>query len=138
MAGHGQRWYEVTDYLTGPFIGSFAQMFITIYGATWAEIPPDVQQILLEEGLKHAERNLAAVYVWDEESAEQNIEEGMEYSEFSPELHVILKDAANNEVLPKWIERSGGPNSEAGQLYNELIAPISGVVVNPDGAASRR
>lgn len=137
-AGYGQRWYEVTDYLTGPFIGSFAQTFITINGDTWAEIPPDLQQILLEEGLKHEERNLAAVYVWDEESVGQNIEEGMEYSEFSPELHAILKDAAINEVLPKWIDRAGGPQSEAGQLYNELVAPISGVVVNPDGTASRQ
>lgn len=137
-AGYGQRWYEVTDYLTGPFIGSFAQTFITINGETWAEIPPDLQQILLEEGVKHEQRNLEAVYVWDDEAVGQNIAEGMEYSEFSPELHTILKEAAINEVLPKWIERTGGPQSEAGVLYNDLIAPISGVVVNPDGTASRQ
>ncbi len=137
-AGYGQRWYEVTSHLTGPFVGSFAQTFITINGDTWAEIPPDIQQILLEEGLKHEERNLAAVYVWDEESVGQNIAEGMVYSEFSPEMHTILKDAAVNEVLPKWIERAGGPESEAGLLYNSLIAPISGVVINPDGTASRQ
>ena len=55
----------------------------------------------MEEGLKHEQRNLEAVYVWDEEAVGQNIAEGMEYSEFSPELHVILKDVAINEVLPK-------------------------------------
>ncbi len=137
-AGYGQRWYEVTDYLTGPFIGSFAQTFITINGDTWEEIPEDIQQILLEEGRKHEERNLQSVFVWDEESVGQNIEQGITYSEFSPEMHQILKDAAVNEVLPKWIERAGGPNSEAGQLYNQLVAPISGVVVNPDGTATRQ
>ena len=137
-AGYGQRWYEVTDYLTGPFIGSFAQTFITVNGDSWAEIPEDLQQILLEEGRKHEERNLEAVYVWDEEAVGQNIEEGIIYTEFSPEMHRILKDAAINEVLPKWIERAGGPGSEAGQLYNDLIAPISGVVVNPDGTATRQ
>ncbi len=134
-AGYGQRWYEVTDYLTGPFIGSFAQTFITINGDLWETIPPDLQQILLEEGRKHEERNLAAVYVWDEESVGQNIDEGMTYSEFSPAMNRILKDAAINEVLPKWIGRAGGPDSEAGQLYNELIAPISGVAIGPDGKA---
>ena len=107
-AGYGQRWYEVTDYLTGPFIGSFAQTFVTINGDLWATIPPDLQQILLEEGRKHEERNLAAVYVWDEESVGQNIAEGMTYSEFSPAMNRILKDAAINEVLPKWIGRAGG------------------------------
>ena len=68
----------------------------------------------------------------------QNIEQGITYSEFSPEMHQILKDAAVSEVLPKWIERAGGPDSEAGQLYNRLVAPISGVVVNPDGTATRQ
>ena len=95
-ADYGQRWYEVTDYLTGPFIGSFAQMFITINGDTWAEIPPDIQQTLLEEGIKHEQRNLEAVFVWDAESVDQNIAEGMHCSEFSPEMHVILKEAAIN------------------------------------------
>ena len=78
------------------------------------------------------------MFVWDEESVGQNIDEGIIYSEFSPQMHQILKDAAVNEVLPKWIERAGGPDSEAGRLYNDLIAPISGVVVNPDGTATRQ
>ena len=137
-AGYGQRWYEVTDYLTGPFTGSFAQTFITITGETWAEIPPDLQQILLEEGLKHEERNLEAVYEWDNEAVGQNIAEGMVYNEFSSEMQSVLKDAAINDVLPKWIDRAGGPESEAGELYNSLVAPIAGVVINPDGTASRQ
>ena len=130
-AGYGQRWYEVTDYLTGPFTGSFAQTFITITGETWAEIPPDLQQILLEEGLKHEERNLEAVYEWDNEAVGQNIAEGMVYNEFSSEMQSVLKDAAINDVLPKWIDRAGGPESEAGELYNSLVAPIAGVVIQP-------
>ena len=68
----------------------------------------------------------------------QNIEQGIIYSEFSPEMHQILKYAGVNEVLPKWIERADGPNSEAGQLCNQLVAPISGGVVNPDGTATRQ
>ena len=78
------------------------------------------------------------MFVWDEESVDQNIEKGITYSEVSPEMHQILKDAAVNEVLPKWIKRAGRPDSGAGQLYNRLVVPISGVVVNPDGTATRQ
>ena len=53
-------------------------------------------------------------------------------------MHQILEVVAVNEVLPKRIERAGWADSEAGQLYNGLIAPNSGVVVNPYGAASRQ
>ena len=44
---------------------------------------------------------METVFVWDEESVGQNIEQGITYGEFSPEVRQILKDAAVNEVLPK-------------------------------------
>ena len=48
-AGHGQRWYEVTDYLAGP-LTSFPSTNNIINGDKWASIPPNLQQILIEEG----------------------------------------------------------------------------------------
>ena len=47
--GHGQRWYEVTDYLAGP-LTSFPSTNNIINGEKWASIPPNLQQILIEEG----------------------------------------------------------------------------------------
>ena len=133
---HMLRWHEVTDYLTGPFTGSIYQSFGTINGDTWAEMPEDLRQIMLEEGRKHEKRNLEAVFARDAEYVKDNIRQGTTHSQFSPEMARIFKAAAINEVLPKWIERAGGPASEAGRLFNERIAPISGVVVNPDGTAT--
>ena len=78
------------------------------------------------------------MYVRDVELVGQNIEHGIICSEFSPEMRQILKEATINEVSPRWMEYAGGPDSEAGQLCNELVAPISGVVVNPDGTATRQ
>ena len=42
---------------------------------------------------------------------------------------------ALNTILPNWVERTGGPDSDAVNLYNEKVAPIVGVTINPDGSA---
>ena len=52
-----------------------------------------------------------------------------------PEVKAALKDAAISHVLPNWIARAGGPNSEAALLYNDIVAPILRVRVLPDGTA---
>ena len=56
---------------------------------------------------------------------------------FSPDMLVILKDAAASAVIPKWVRRVGGPDSDAVKLYNEKVAPITGLMVNPDGTVSK-
>ena len=44
----------------------------------------------------------------------ENTEGGMTYVEFSPEFQAALYDAGCNNVLPKWVEPTGGPDSDAG------------------------
>ena len=131
----GQKWFEVTDYLTGPVPGTFAETFITFNGTEWASLPADFQAILLEEGALHSERAKQAALNSDIESEGDLIELGMKHSNFTPEMLVIIKDAAKNSVIPKWADRAGGFGSESVDLYNSKVGPITGLYVQPDGTA---
>ena len=46
--------------------------------------------------------------------------------------------SGNVPVIPKWAERSGGFGSEPVDLYNEKIAPITGLYVVEDGTVEKR
>ena len=134
--GIGQKWFEVTNHLTGPVAGTFAQTFITFNGKEWRSLPADFQAILLEEGVLHSARAKAAALDSDVESEGDLIELGMTHANFTPEMLVILKNAARDAVIPKWAERAGGFESESVQLYNSKVGPITGLYVQPDGTVS--
>ncbi len=102
----------------------------------WDSIPPDLQAIIKEEGERHQRTSREWVEtVWTDEGISENTEGGMEYIEFNQEIVDALFQAGRNNVLPKWVERTGGPNSEAVRIYNEKAAPIIGVRVGADGRA---
>lgn len=67
-----------------------------------------------------------------------DIGKGMEFLKFADKMTAAQRQAALDVVVPNWMERPGRADSEGGKLYSELIAPISGVVINADGSASRR
>ena len=135
----GQKWYEITDYLHGP-LNSNTHGLITINLDKWNEIPADFQQIILEEGQKTTEQIIGMLPLWDQEGIDLNLQgdgnAGMEFIEFSPEIAAAIRQTAIDIILPNWVERAGGPDTEAVQLFNELIGPIIDVRVNPDGSAS--
>ncbi len=134
----GQKWFEVTDYLTGPVPGTFAETFITFNAIQWASLPADFQAIILEEGVLHSERAKAAALESDLESEGDLIELGMTHANFTPEMLAIIKNAAQSSVIPKWAERAGGFESEAVQLYNEKVGPVTGLYVIADGSVEKR
>ncbi len=72
---------------------------------------------------------------WAEEGIRENTESGMTYVEFSPEIQAALYEAGRNNVLPKWVERTGGPDSEAVNIYNQEATHLIGVRVGADGMA---
>ena len=134
----GQKWFEVTDYLTGPLPGTFAQTFVTFNGKEWNSLPADFQKIILEEGVKHSGRAKAAALNADVEAEGQLIDLGMEHANFTPDMMSIIKEAAQKSVIPKWAERAGGYDSEPVQLYNEKVGPITGMYVQPDGTVEKK
>ena len=136
-AGHSQRWYEVTDYLTGPIVGSVAVAYLVMSGDRWDSLPPDIQQIMLEVGKEYdALARKTLIEDWNPFSINANVEVGMTHEPFSDEVQNRMREVALNTILPNWVERTGGPDSDAVNLYNEKVAPIVGVKINPDGSAS--
>ncbi len=133
--GAGLRWFEVADYLNGPII-SIGVTFITINKDRWDEIPADLQSIMREEAMAHQVENRRLVEdVWDPAGITDNVAGGMEYIEFTPELTAALRQASIDVVSPNWVDRSGGPNSDAVKMFNDFVGPIIGVTIDANGKA---
>lgn len=135
--GFSQRWYDVADYLYGPINGSSSVTWIVMSRDRWDEIPPELQAILIEEGNRHWEymRDLATGE-WEREAIDENVEGGMIHSPLSPEIHEAMFQANLNSVLPRWVERAGGPCSQAVRIFNEIIGPIIDVQIYTDGSVA--
>ena len=134
--GYGLRWYEVADYLVGPIV-SVGHSWFTINRDRWDRMPKDLQNIVLEEGARHAYLNRALLFnLYAPRAVEENQAEGMELVEFADDLKEAQRRSAIENVVPQWVERVGGPTSETAMLYNEVVAPIVKVQINPDGTAS--
>ena len=130
-AGHGQRWYEVTDNLIGPFI-SMPMGFETMNVDTWNSIPADLQAIIIEEGAKMELENLRLAAVWNETGVKVNVDAGMTFLEWSDEMkQYVYENVALGRVLPNWIVRVG-PEEIA--IWNEHVAPWAKVEIEADGS----
>ena len=130
-AGHGQRWYEVTDNLIGPFI-SMPMGFETMNVDTWNNIPADLQAIIIEEGAKMELENLRLAAVWNETGVKVNVDAGMTFLEWSDEMkQYVYENVALGRVLPNWIVRVG-PEEIA--IWNEHVAPWAKVQIEDDGS----
>jgi TRAP-type C4-dicarboxylate transport system substrate-binding protein len=138
LPGYGQRWYEVSDYLVGPIAGSFVAAYVTMNGDRWAELPPEYQKIIKEEGVKSEQVNLdLLVNKWAVEAIESNVDAGMTHILFSDDINAKLLETAMEEIVPNWVGRLGGADTEGVRLFNEIASPILGVTINPDGSASK-
>ena len=130
-AGHGQRWYEVTDNLIGPFI-SMPMGFETMNQETWERIPADLQAIIIEEGAKMELENLRLAAVWNETGVQVNVDKGMTFMPWSDEMkQFVYEEVALGRVLPNWIVRVG-PDEIA--LWNEHVKPWANVQIESDGS----
>ena len=135
--GYGQRWYEVTDYLYGPIVGSIGVTYVTVNGDKWRQLTAENREILKEVGEEFEAENLRLLKTdWDPAGISLNVAEGMEYSDFPDDVKAQMRDTALNAIIPNWVERAGGADSEGVNIFNEKVGPIVGVVINPDGTAS--
>ena len=133
--GAGLRWFEVADYLNGPII-SIGVTYITINKDRWDEIPADLQAIMREEAMKHQVENRRLVEnVWDPLGITDNVAGGMEHIPFSQALKDAQRQAAIDVVIPNWVNRTGGPDSEAVKMFNDFVGPIIGVTIDSNGKA---
>ena len=145
--GLSQRWYEVTTYMNGRLF-SFNSTTNVVNGDVWAEIPADLQQILLEEGAKQELEALRLTAIHNVTGITRNIEcdEGQEESdpclelvEFGPEAQALSKRAGAESVLPNWLQRLGYPDEgqDVVDVFNNKIDPFVGLRVDLDASNER-
>ena len=134
-AGYGQRWYEVTGYINGP-LTSWPSSHNVINGEVWASIPEDLQEIMKEEGAKLELEALRVGSIQNELGLQKNIDAGMTYVEFGPEMRAHSDNAVSNSVLPNWVQRVG-IDSHFVDVFNEAIGPVVGITIEPDGTITR-
>ncbi len=136
--GHGQRWYEVTQYLNGP-LKSLLSTNNIVNADVWDSIPSDLQQIFIEEGTKSELEQLRLTSIQNVTGVQKNVDAGMELVEFTPELaEYSLNTAVIGNVIPGWLRRLGypGKNDDAVGMFNEHVGPYVGVSIGADGSVS--
>ncbi len=136
--GHGQRWYEVTDYLNGP-LKSLLSTNNVINADVWESIPADLQQIFIEEGAKTELEQLRLTSIQNVTGVQKNVDAGMTLVEFSPELaDHSLNVAVIQHVIPGWLNRVNYPEEgeDAVAMFNEHVGPYVGLSIGADGTVS--
>ena len=136
-AAYGQRWYEVADYMAGP-LPLFTVENATFNADVWNnELPEDFRAILLEEGAKYELEFFRVTPILSALGIPKLLDEGMIYTPFNEEIRKFLfEEVALKYVIPQWVNRVGGAETEAVQLFNKNVGPVAGIVINPDGSAS--
>ena len=134
-AGYGQRWYEVTGYINGP-LTSWPSSHNVINGEVWASIPDDLKQIMKEEAAILELEALRVGSIQNELGLQKNIDAGMTYVEFGPEMRAHSDNAVSNSVIPNWVDRVG-LDSPFVELFNRAIGPVVGIKIESDGAITR-
>jgi len=135
-AAYGQRWYEVADYMAGP-LPLFTVENATFNYDVWQELPEDFRQILIEEGAIYELEFFRFTPVLSSLGIPKLLDEGMTYTPFNDEIKKFLfEEVALNYVIPQWVNRVGGYDTEAVQLFNKNVGPVAGIKINPDGTAS--
>ena len=136
-AGHGQRWYEVVNYINGP-LTSWPTSHNVINKEVWESIPDDLQAIFEEESARMELEALRLGSIQNELGLQKNIDAGLEYIEFGPEMRALSDQSVNESVLPKWVERVGGPEEFFVQeVFNEAIGSVVGIRIETDGTITR-
>ena len=137
-ASHGQRWYEVTDYMIGPLI-SWPFVNNVINADKWNSIPADLQNILIEEAAKSELEALRIGSIQNEMGLVKNQAEGLEFIPFSEAMQdQSLNGAVMERVLPNWVKRVGsGTHPVITDIFNPLLGPLVGLKIEADGSVTK-
>ena len=139
-SGNGVKWYEVTSTLyTLPTAWSTSGYFVNL--AWWNKLDPAVRGFLEKTmaAVEEAQWKLGAEVTQD--GIDCNIgnaagcriytlvkDKPMTEVKATAADRAKLREALTATVLPGWVKRCG---AKCGDIYNQVIAPISGVKYNP-------
>ncbi len=133
---HGQRWYEVTEFMAGPLV-SFPSTNNIINGDVWAKLPPDLQQIFIEEGAISELEALRIASIQNEMGLARNLDKGLILQEFDDEVNErSLNSSVIEHVIPAWVNRVGSAEEPIIGIFNERVGPLVDLHINPDGSVT--
>ena len=131
---YDQMWYEVTDYMAGP-LPLFTAENGTVNKEMWDSLPEDFRDILWEEGARYELEFFRITPVLSRLGIPKLLDTGMTYIPFSDEIrHHMLEEAALKRVIPNWVRRVGGPNTEAVEIFNKTVGSVIGLRIEADGS----
>ncbi|MXZ90491.1 MAG: hypothetical protein F4W95_07380 [Chloroflexi bacterium] len=139
MLGLTQRLSEVADFMAGPLV-RFSYTTNVINRDLWEEIPPDLQQIMIEEGAKAELEALRLAPFQNFVALEGNKQAGLKVRSFTEDtLRYIDEVVVPEHVLSGWLLRLGYPDSgqEVVDIFNEKVGPYSGLRINAKGSIER-
>ena len=139
LFGISGRLHEVADYMAGPIV-AFGYTHNIINQDVWNDIPADLQQIMIEEGAKSELEALRLAPFQNVAAVQGNQILGVQPIPFSPEIHAHIRSVVLTEhVLPGWLNRLGYPDNGADvvQIYNDSVAPYTGLSIAPDGSINQ-
>ena len=130
-----QGWYDVAEYMNGPLY-NFNSTITAINHNSWESIPADLQQILIEESAKHELEALRLSTIQNLSSMRRNIDAGLEFVEFSPEVKARSFHVAYESVLPNFFQRISYLRDVV-DVFNNKIGPYVGLSIEPDGSVEK-
>ena len=81
--GLEQRWWRVADYIVGPFF-NVSHSWLTVNRELWDTMPLDLQNIILEEGARHAYLSRYLVLTqFDPDAVHQHVDRRLKPAQFS-------------------------------------------------------
>ena len=98
-AGYGMKWYEVTDYMTGPIV-ALAQTWVTMNKDTFNELPSGPATAALGRGQVAGRENLKRSIEGTEKNIQLNVDAGLELRDWPDEVKPVLKETSINIILP--------------------------------------
>ena len=118
---------------------SFPSTNNVINGELWAEIPENLQQIILEEAAKSELETLRLSAIQNEMGLLKNTTKGLEFVPFSEEMNFrSLNTAVMEHVVPAWVNRVGDVNHPIiSDTFNKKVGPIVGLRIEPDGSVTK-
>ena len=96
-----------------------------------------LQALILAEGIHREKQVIIGVFRDTPKFAQALKDKGMVERPWPAGAVAKLKDASVSLVLPGWVKRTGGADSEAVKVFNENLADILGVRVLADGSIER-
>ncbi len=130
------RLYEVADYMSGPVIG-FGYTNNVINKDVWTGIPPDLQQIIIEEGAKAELEALRLAPFQNIIPVQINQQLGVQPVPFSEDIQEYIRTVVLPEhVIPGWLKRLGfpGKSEDVVAIANTKMGPYIGLWINEDGS----